>query len=210
MNKGRCFYDRGALDTKRLAKTILSAIGDILALWQFLERLNALLTKVSIPLATVYDVVAICIGIVSTYFLIDGLKPSFWPSLKSRVWHKDFEAEIVGGKKFLWGQTVRFKAWFDGALSDGYFTVKTSNMDGKPLPEREGKDFVWWYDEKTYDKSTEKGRLRGQGPFRAEWDWKIPYRCPIGKYKALICVCDGTGEHIKEQEIPFDLGRTQS
>jgi hypothetical protein len=119
----------------------------------------------------------------------------------------DFEANIVGKRKIRLGEAIRFRARFDGALVDGYFTAKVVNVKGEKLP-LTGLDHEWWPCYDTYDLEARKGRIRGTRLHEYEWNGTIRLKYPTGDYEAIIVVLDGQGVHIRETKpIPFKVVR---
>lgn len=98
-------------------------------------------------------------------------------------WRQTFNAEIVEKKRFLLGESVFFKAFFKGKLSQGFFTCKVSLPNGRQ---------EWWPAYDTFQRSEEGdvGVLSGQDVHEAKWGFQIPRGFPTGEYRVQIGVWD--------------------
>ena len=146
--------------------------------------------------------------IIGSLLVVDSLWPGFLVGLKMRALNTDFEANIVGKRTVRLGEPLRFKVRYDGALREGCFTARVTNVEGKPLPTT-GLSFEWHPCYDTYDLKLERGRLRGTRLYDYEWSVKIPLDYPTGNYEAVIVVLDSQGEHVRETRppIPFRVVR---
>lgn len=114
---------------------------------------------------------------------------------------RKFDAEIVGKKRLILGETVRFKAYYRGKLSRGFFTCKVTMPDRPP---------EFWPAPDTYQTSKEGdvGVLSGKELHEAEWGFHIPTNYPVGGYVARIGVWDAKDSRagnspVREKSVSF-------
>ena len=165
------------------------------------EKLRVLLS-LTIGGQQLLQTLALIVGII---LVVHGIWPAFFVELDMKVRRTDFRANVAGRKVRL-GQPIFLKAKFNGALRDGYFTAQITNMKGEILPTTK-LTYEWLPYNDTYDINTKRGLLRGSGPFKCDWSWRIPLNYMIGEYEVMIAVYDGDRRIRATKPIPFKVVR---
>ena len=195
------------MDWKRVAGILLICyfiLEKFVGFLQIMEYVGKMLPPHSLSASEVLSPLLFIVGVL---LLVDSLWPGFLVGLKMRIKNTDFEAEIAGKKTVRLGEPLRFRVRYDGALREGCFTAKVTNVEGKHLPTT-GRDFEWHPCYDTYDLKLERGRLRGTRLYDYEWSVRVPLDYPTGNYEAVIVVLDSQGEHVRETEpITFRVVR---